>query len=172
MSTVGEIVNSVVEAIVPSTPESVKGEIAKKPPASVPHTHYLAVSFIPHREQRYETVGDYVECSKDTTEFTISKMRPLKYCWLVALHEIIEWTICHINKIPGKAIDKFDMAYEQARKRGDQKAPCGCGFTDEPGFDRHAPYVDAHRAATQCEKIIAKALGIEWGPYGDAVEKL
>lgn len=124
---------------------------------------------IPHRQQRYPTVGDWFAVAR-VQHFRVSKMTDPRYCWLVFLHEIIEWTICRLKKIRIRDIDRFDVAYEKARKSG--RAPCGCRIDDEPGNDVHAPYREAHQVATQCERLIAKVLGVEWGDYDRAVEAL
>jgi hypothetical protein len=141
--------------------------------------------FIPHRQQRYTTVGDYKDVTfvPNAWEFTISRMSPRKYCWLVFFHEIIEWGICRLTGVKMKAIDKWDMAYEKARAerfsvapdalvRNPDYAPCGCPWQLEPGDDVHAPYADAHATATLCERAIAKAIGIDWWDYEKAVEAL
>jgi len=131
----------------------------------------FSLKFIAHKRHRYETVGDYFY-KRGVWHFRVSKMKDPRYCWLVFLHEIIEWTICKLTKVPWRAIDRFDMDYEQARGPEHAPMPCGCSPYDEPGDDPHAPYRDAHLAATACEKIIAKALRVPWPLYEEAVEKL
>lgn len=130
------------------------------------------LEFISHHKQRYDSVGDYQELETGNWYFSISRMRPLKYCWLVFLHEIIEWGICRLTGVKMKAIDKFDMGYEKARAAGDAKTPCGCKWRSEPGDDIHAPYFNAHQTATLCEKAIAREIGVEWKAYDAAVENL
>lgn len=134
---------------------------------------------IPHKKQRYPTVGDYNEYkgsfvlwgeSHKMVDFTVSRMKDRRCCWLVFLHEIIEWTICKLTKVSMKSIDKFDMEYE--KNRGSDKTPCGCRYRAEAGDDRHAPYFYAHLTATECERRIAEALGVDWKEYNKAVEAL
>lgn len=134
---------------------------------------------IDHKDQRYETCGDYWR--KDTQAnhwaFRTSKLPDEKYPWLIFLHELVEWAICCLTGVSLKAVDAWDRAYEQARPEtgvklgGDQ---CACTITplSEPGDDPHAPYHDAHIAATQCERIVAYALGVDWDEYSKAVESL
>lgn len=151
---------------------------------------WLRFSVIPHRYQRYDSVGDYEYQAEDELwEFRASRMRPIEYSWLVFFHEIIEWGICKLTGVKMQAIDKFDMEYEKARehfleveRKHPEKhsnlslrggcAPCGCQFYEEPGDDPHAPYHDAHMTATLCEKAIARAIGVDWQAYGDTVAKL
>lgn len=132
------------------------------------------VQFIPHKQQRYDTCGDYEELAPDLTKFSISRLSPVKYSWLIMLHEIIEWSICCLTGVKTKDIDKFDMEYEKARagNRESAEAPCGCPFYAEPGDDPHAPYAAAHACATLCEKAIARELGVDWEAYSEAIDKL
>ena len=85
-------------------------------------------------------MGDYEELAPDFTLFHISRMRPIKYSWLVLFHEFIEWGICKLTGVKMKAIDKFDMEYEKARESGAKTPPCKCRWREEPGDDMHAPY--------------------------------
>lgn len=143
---------------------------------------------IPHAWQDYATVGNYFQNSTQVG-FLISSMSNEKYESLVLIHELIEWLICKLTGVKMKAIDKFDMEYEQAREgcvkvqgrwQGIPKtsrgkgalAPCGCQFYEEPGDDPHSPYHEAHMTATLCEEAIARAIGVDWQAYGDTVAKL
>ena len=126
---------------------------------------------IPHRRQRYPTVGDWQK-GKIGWLFRVSRMKDKRYMWLVFLHEIIEWGICQVQGVKERDVTRFDMAYEKRRATGENKAPCGCKFWDEPGDDPHCPCHDAHVVATQCERIIAKALGVDWNDYDETVAAL
>jgi hypothetical protein len=139
----------------------------------------LLFKVIPHKAQRYETVGDYLDLAPGAnsiaplrTVFSASRMRPIKYSYLVLAHEFIEWLICRLTGVKMKAIDKFDMSYEAARERGDAKTPCGCTWRPEPGDDIHCPYYSAHQTATMCEKAIAREIGVTWDEYSTVVENL
>jgi hypothetical protein len=127
---------------------------------------------IPHKRQRYDTCGDYFFVRK-VLNFRVSKMSDDRYPILVFLHEMIEFFMCRLAGVKMKDIDRFDMEYEKWRGGADTNpAPCGCRFYEEPGDDPHAPYHLQHQTATQCEKIIAKALGVNWKDYNDEVEGL
>jgi len=142
---------------------------------------------IPHKKMRYDTCGDYFwstdalpSVTQKLLNFRVSKMSDKRYPVLVFLHEIIEFFMCRLAGVKMKAIDRFDVDYEEARgfqiksDVGQFKtfAPCGCRFYEEPGDDPHAPYHEAHQVATACEKLIAKALGVDWKKYNDEVESL
>jgi hypothetical protein len=129
---------------------------------------------ISHRRQRYPTVGDYF-WRDHRWHIRVSRMKDRRYITLVFLHEIIEWTLCRLAKIPMLDIDHWDLIYERNRPKEDDpewagKAPCGCKFFEEPGDDPHAPYHKQHVTATNCERLIAEALGVKWEKYEKAVE--
>ena len=140
---------------------------------------------IPHRRQRYDTCGDYYKRRGWPWTFRVSRFKGNKtYPILIFLHEIIEFFMCRLAGVRMAAIDKFDIEYEKhrpidangGRLRRDEPqanhAPCGCQFYDVPGDDPHAPYYLQHQTATACEKLIAKALGVDWEAYNNAVESL
>lgn len=130
----------------------------------------LRFEIVSHKNQRYETCGDYYQ-HKGVWWFTISRMKDKRYIYLVLFHEFVEWGLCRLWGIKGREIDRYDIAYEKAReKKG--KAPCGCRIKDEPGDDIHAPYHQAHALASQCEQLIAKAIGVDWVSYDEAIAKL
>jgi hypothetical protein len=126
---------------------------------------------IPHRKQRYDTVGDYF-LRKGRWLFRISKMKDKRYPVLVFLHEIIEFFLCRQAGIKMKDIDYFDKHYEMARNVGLHVYSCGCRIVEEPGDDIHAPYHLQHVTATKCERLIAEALGVKWEQYNEVVESL
>lgn len=144
-------------------------------------------AIIPHHKQRYETVGDWFK-SKAGWCFRVSKMKDKRYCWLVFLHEFIEWAVCLLTGVTPKDVNRFDVAYEKARtasknpsalaKAIDRQlglsgcATCGCKLQYEPGDDIHAPYHQAHVVATDCERLIAKALNIDWIDYEESIDAL
>lgn len=126
---------------------------------------------IPHRAQRYPTAGDYFR-RKGVWCFRVSRMKDKRYAVLVLLHEIIEFFLCRLAGVKMGEIDRFDIKYEESRAGGWSDSPCGCKHVDEPGDDPHSPYHVEHQTATKCEKIIAKAIGVNWREYNEAVESL
>jgi hypothetical protein len=128
---------------------------------------------LPHKRQRYDTVGDYFNAG-GRLHFRVSRMKDPRYHLLVFIHEIIEYLLCKQAGVKMRDIDKFDTEYEKARTHIAlaKAAPCGCSFYEEPGDDPHAPYHRQHQVATACEKLVAEALGVNWEAYGKAVEEL
>lgn len=123
----------------------------------------IIIKTIAHRDQRYDTCGDYWIDPDGTYQVRISNMPDWRFGALVLIHELFEMFWCIVNKIPFKAIDDFDMAYELHRKKGDDS---------EPGDDSAAPYYTGHQLATGIERVAAAALGVRWEEYGDAIEAL
>lgn len=122
-----------------------------------------------HGEQRYATVGDW-EVGEEGMVIRVSEMGEGRYNLLVFIHELIEAMMCKEVGVGQGEVDEFDREYEEARAQdGRRLAPCECGFYEEPGDDPHAPYHVQHMTATKCEKIIAKALGVEWEEYEAAI---
>jgi hypothetical protein len=50
----------------------------------------ILINFLPHNQQRYETVGDYEEKENDL-QVNISEMRRWEYEAMVLIHELIEY---------------------------------------------------------------------------------
>jgi hypothetical protein len=131
----------------------------------------MKIDFAPiaHNKQRYESAGDWFK-KAGVWYFRVSRMKDKRYIWLVFLHEFIEWAICQLTGVKQRDVDKFDQAYETTR--ADDRALCGCKIQDEPGDDIHAPYHDAHAIASECERLIAKALDVDWIAYNETVNRL
>ncbi len=119
----------------------------------------ILIQSIPHANQRYETVGDYIETG-GVTKITVSEMPDTRYELLVAIHELIEKTLVDAHGIRVADIDAFDRAFEEARPEGDES---------EPGDAPNAPYRCEHRFATRIERLLAKALGVDWNIYDRVV---
>jgi hypothetical protein len=132
----------------------------------------IFITTIPHKDHRYDTVGDYY-FQGDELQLEVSDMENEDYEFLVAYHELLEWKLIRHAKIPIAKIDAFDMAYEKARKKR-TKAPCGCKPTkySEPGNDIHAPYHKQHMQAAGIEYVISDMLGVNWKEYGKKVCQL
>lgn len=121
---------------------------------------------IPHNNQRYDTSGDYVETNLgkvDVCEITVSELNNWKMEALVAVHELIEYILVKDKGIKIKDIDKFDIDFENKRKKGNM---------DEPGDDKKAPYYNEHQIAILFEKELARYLNINWKKYIKEQNKL
>lgn len=130
-----------------------------------PSKHWpLIHSFtIPHKNQQYDTAGNYGEDSKDSVWFEISQMEDWRYEALVFLHEIVEYILVKDRKIKIKDIDKFDM--ETVFKVDPDNS-------DDPGNSLSSPYYWEHKFATKIERMMCKELGIQWSKYDNSFKKL
>jgi ASC-1-like (ASCH) protein len=122
----------------------------------------VVVRVIPHRGQRYETVGDWV-FSGDRLNIFVSDMRNDDYHQLVAIHEYVEAILCRKAGITEESVTAFDVEFEKNRSEGN---------TDEPGNDPSAPYYTQHRVATEVEKFLASYLRVDWEAYDATVNSL
>ena len=129
----------------------------------IKHIPTITIEAIPHKQQRYETSGDYEEIDEDCTDITISELKDWRYEALIAFHELAEYVLTKHRKIPVKKIDSFDIAFENKRKKGN---------LDEPGDDPKAPYFKEHQFSTKVEKMLAKELKVNWRDYTKAVNSL
>jgi len=117
----------------------------------------FVISQVPHRKQRYETVGDWIPGRP--AEIRVSKMKDQRYVFLVALHEIIEYELCKKNGISDNEVVAFDVNFEAERRRNMHPVEA------EPGNDPRAPYRDEHDFATMIEMMVAQKLGVKWSAY-------
>src|SRR5438128_2605172 len=67
----------------------------------------IVVKVIPHYEQRYNTIGDYWETGH-SWQIRISNLGKWQYETAVALHEIIEKSLCKQHGITDQEITNFD----------------------------------------------------------------
>lgn len=122
----------------------------------------INIKTIPDDAQRYNTVGDYWN-KNGRDNVRVSDMHNWKYEVLVAVHELVEESLCRARGVSDDAITAFDRQYEEGRKYG---------VPDEPGDDPRAPYHREHQFATKIEKQLAKELGVDWEKYDGAIVKL
>lgn len=123
----------------------------------------ILIETIPHFEQRYETVGDYMYLEDGTLYITVSDMRDDKYHALVAIHELIEAKLTEWKGVKEQEITDFDVAFEAKREEGN---------IDEPGFDEKAPYLFEHTFATSVELGMCAMAGISWTAYEKVINSL
>jgi hypothetical protein len=111
----------------------------------------LELDFIPHQEQRYETLGDWVH-TPDGAKFTlhISQMRNRYSEIAVALHEMVEALLCDLEQIGAKEVDEWDFKFLERHPK------------NEPGDDPLAPYHLQHKIATRVEQAFVMAVGMTW----------
>lgn len=129
----------------------------------------IIIETIPHGEQRYPTVGDWI-VSPDggaiidaTVRIAVSRMGDWRYEALVAVHEVVEAILCLDRGITQDAVDEFDTQFEMAREPGDDS---------EPGDSPAAPYQREHGFATSVERLLAAELRVDWAAYEQTVNAL
>ncbi len=117
----------------------------------------IIIRVIPHKAQRYETVGDWY-FSEDMSKLfvLVSDTGNVLFNYLVAFHEQTEAMLCMKRGISEKAITEFDIAFEKKRPLGN---------LEEPGDSPEAPYRKEHFFATTVERLMAAELGVDWGEY-------
>lgn len=128
----------------------------------------ITIRVIPHLEQRYPTVGDYIiDRTGRGIQIFVSDMNNWRYEALVAIHELVEVLVaCFHNDIQEEDITRFDIQFEKERERNLQSKDA------EPGDDARAPYRREHFLATTVERIVALALGVDWKLYDETVVSL
>ena len=128
----------------------------------------IVIKTIPHKKQRYPTVGDYWVDKRGTFQIRVSRFgkRGWKYELLIAVHELIEQVLCLDRGIKEKAITAFDIQFEEESRQGCKHQ------TEEPGDDPRAPYIKEHKFATLVESILARELDVDWKRYERAIERL
>lgn len=111
---------------------------------------------IPHKEQRYDSAGDYTS-EEGNDYYSVSK---LPQGWraelAVFVHEMVEFQLCKEAKIKEEDITKFDIE---------------SGHPD-PGTLKESPYYEQHKIATKIEKYIIKQLGLDWEKYDKSFDRL
>lgn len=120
------------------------------------------IAVIPHRRQRYETVGDYYEV-EGKTYLRVSELSDWRREFLVALHEMVEMAWARHWDISNDEIDAFDMDFEARRAEGD---------TSEPGDDPACPVYTGHQIATLIERAMAFVLEVPWSEYDAEINAL
>ena len=118
---------------------------------------HITIETIPHHEQRYDTVGDWTHDALGNLTIRISDLDNWRYEVLIAIHELVESTLCSHAGITQKVVDLFDLNY-----KGD----------GEPGDDPKAPYSGPHCLAMGIERVVAAVMGISWSKYEETLDNL
>jgi hypothetical protein len=124
---------------------------------------------IDHKDQRYDTVGDWQfrppsiheldpKVSEDL-QITISDTGDPKMNALIYIHELIEALLCkfHEPEITTEMVDKFDMEHPEL---------------DEPGESKEAPYHLQHIIASSIEEALAQIIKVNWEEYEERIKSL
>lgn len=123
----------------------------------------IIIETIPHKDQNYSTVGDWRRDADGTLQIRVSEEIGDKMAFLVALHELIEVSLCEDRRITCEAVDKFDKKFEANRRKGD---------FSEPGDSPSAPYRKEHFFATSIERLVAAELNVDWAKYDQKINNL
>ena len=123
----------------------------------------IRIQVIPHKDQRYPTVGDWFYDRGGDLVIRVSRLSDWRREMLVAIHELTEVLLCKHDGVSQEAVDAFDIAFEERRPEGNE---------DEPGDEPSAPYVKQHCIATGVERILAAHLGVSWKEYEEELSKL
>lgn len=127
----------------------------------------IVVKVIKHKDQRYETVGDWVfNPDNGRLSIWVSDMGVWEYNFLVAMHEQWEAMLCVKRGIEEKDVTAFDVWYEHQRKIKNSECQA------EPGDHKLAPYRKEHFSATTAERMLAAELNVNWEEYDTAVNAL
>lgn len=127
----------------------------------------IAIRFIPHKFQSYETVGNYQETEDGTLVIFISDTGKEIYNMAVLIHELTELALLrHKGIVSFEDVDKFDNEFEEKRTRGE------VGENDEPGMAEDCPYRQEHLVASGIEMMLIAYSGESWKAYEDAIYEL
>ena len=110
----------------------------------------IHVHIIPHKKQRYDTCGDWFYTPDNTLHIKVSQCSDARFERLIAVHEIIEATLCDEAGIDEADVDAWDLKWH-----GD----------GEPGDDPNTPYHKQHVFASMVERDLARELGVDWEAY-------
>jgi hypothetical protein len=122
----------------------------------------IIIETIPHAQQTYETCGNW-QIEGDEIHVQVSDLGDWRMEALIGIHEACEAALCLHAGISQRAVDRFDMRYEEQRPPGDES---------EPGDAIEAPYGLQHCYATAVERLLCAAMGIQWGAYEQRVQEL
>ena len=107
----------------------------------------VSIKTVPHKEQRYNTVGDWFYTGAMALNIRVSEMSDWRYEICVAIHELVEAFLCKYCGITQQTIDDFDQFHINAL---------------EPGDLSDCPYHWQHNLASGVERIVATCLGVKW----------
>ena len=116
----------------------------------------IRINFIPHNQQRYETLGDWFFDENGDLIISVSNNVPelptKNHQILCAMHELSEVVLCEQNGVKQEDVDKFDMETFPAFNLPEDY---------EPGDHPEAPYGKEHRQAMLIEMLMANFLGMK-----------
>lgn len=109
----------------------------------------IAVSFLPMKQMRYETLDDYTLVD-DVLLIDIADTGDARSNYSLLIHAIVEYQVATLAGVTIGQIDDWDFLHPNS---------------DEPGEDPKCPYHAAHMAAMEAEKSAVSALGLTWAEH-------
>ncbi len=113
----------------------------------------IHIMSIPHKDQRYNTCGDYWETPEGTIEIRVDDLGDEKEETMIIIHELIELFLTKVKGISWEEIDKFDKELDKTHPEL------------EPGDQPEAPYYHQHQIACIVERILCPEVGMNWEKY-------
>lgn len=124
----------------------------------------IIITTVPHAKQRYETIGDWYYQENGDLHIVVSDLGDWRKELLIAIHELVEVSLCKARGISQQQVDKFDLEYEANRLPTDS--------VSEPGDSLDAPYHKEHTYASVIERGLAHELQVEWFDYEESIYNL
>lgn len=112
---------------------------------------------IPHKKQRYDTLGDYFQEEPDAITFCVTDCGDWRMEAMIFMHELVEYLLVLKAGIPIKEVDAWDLAHLDS---------------EEPGAEPGCPYRSMHEFAEAFERMIGSALGVGWTEYCKRLEEV
>lgn len=100
----------------------------------------------------------------------VSELPDHREMLLIAIHELIEWTLCQFAGISNEEIDDFDKNHLLHHSKPESSNKTFAA--DEPGDCTAAPYYRQHQIASGIERLLAAELGVDWLTYERHIEEL
>lgn len=107
------------------------------------------------------TGADWYFDDKGDLQVRVSKMSDQRYEMALALHEMVEALLCHLDGVSQNDVDVFDTEYDKTHDA-----------SNNAGDDPHAPYRIQHNWATAIERTFTGAANVDWETYDKELEKL
>lgn len=127
----------------------------------------IIIKTIPHKEQRYETSGDWLFDKNGDLFIFVSETGDWRHEILIGIHEAMEAALCKHRGISEEDVSAYDIDFERSRKN----LPHTLG-NQEPGDQDDAPYQKEHFFATNIERLFAAELDVNWKEYDTEVDNL
>ena len=111
----------------------------------------IIINFVPHTEQRYDTVGDYQQID-NILFITISQELGNDIAFETLHHELREWELNKKAGISDETVDKWDFLNKEVTE--------GC------------PYFEQHNKATELSRFIAEQNGSTLEEYDEVLDNV